>query len=198
MGGECLVMGVTTASHFSDMAARITASAVDFAAVATKIGAGQKNAFLGLKNKVEGHMKTVNSLPAALPAIDFAAYSKVTVPGMVDDFQAKYGALSIAYPGDQGTLAAIDAQSVEAKASAAAFCAESSGRIGEIKLELAKWEAMALAEEMNFEEAMGAGLIGNTITGVWNPDVPTMWPHTEVTLPIVYHLSYFWYFSDLG
>merc|ERR1711892_502248 len=152
MGGECLVMGVTTASHFSDMAARITASAVDFAAVATKIGAGQKNAFLGLKNKVEGHMKTVNSLPAALPAIDFAAYSKVTVPGMVDDFQAKYGALSIAYPGDQGTLAAIDAQSVEAKASAAAFCAESSGRIG---------------------------LIGNTITGVWNPDVPTMWPHTE-------------------
>merc|ERR1712106_1006608 len=122
------------------MAARITASAVDFAAVATKIGAGQKNAFLGLKNKVEGHMKTVNSLPAALPAIDFAAYSKVTVPGMVDDFQAKYGALSIAYPGDQGTLAAIDAQSVE---------------------------------------AMDAGLIGNTITGVWNPDVPTMWPHTE-------------------
>ena len=62
---------------------------------------------------------------------------------MVDDFQAKYGALSIAYPGDQGTLAAIDAQSVEAKASAAAFCAESSGRIGEIKMELAKWEAMA-------------------------------------------------------
>merc|ERR1712123_79952 len=155
-------MGVTTASHFSDMAARITASAVDFAAVATKIGAGQKNAFLGLKNKVEGHMKTVHG-----------------VPGMVDDFQAKYGALSIAYPGDQGTLAAIDAQSVEAKASAAAFCAESSGRIGEIKLELAKWEAMAPAEEMNFEEAMDAGLIGNTITGVWNPDVPTMWPHTE-------------------
>merc|ERR1711892_844252 len=137
MGGECLVISVTTASHFSDMAARITASAVDFAAVATKIGAGQKNAFLGLKNKVEGHMKTVNSLPA------------------------------------------IDAQSVEAKASAAAFCAESSGRIGEIKLELAKWEAMAPAEEMNFEEAMDAGLIGNTITGVWNPDVPTMWPHTE-------------------
>ena len=63
---------------------------------------------------------------------------QVTVPGMVDDFQSKYGALSIAYPGDQGTLAAIDAQSVEAKASAAAFCAESTARIGEIKVELAK------------------------------------------------------------
>ena len=35
------------------MAARISASAVDFAIVATKIPAAQKNAFMGLKGKVE-------------------------------------------------------------------------------------------------------------------------------------------------
>ena len=76
------------------MAARISASAVDFAAVASKIPAQQKNAFAALRGKVEviykcskrfmllmlnlqGHMRVVNSLPASLPAIDFAAYSKV-------------------------------------------------------------------------------------------------------------------------
>jgi hypothetical protein len=35
------------------MAARVAASAVDFAVVATKIPAAQKNAFLALKGKVE-------------------------------------------------------------------------------------------------------------------------------------------------
>ena len=86
------------------MAARVTASAVDFAALASKIPAQQSNAFVALKGKVEGHLRSVNALPAELPAIDFSAYSKVTVPGMVDNFQKKYGALTIPYPSDQGTL----------------------------------------------------------------------------------------------
>eukprot|EP00091_Calanus_sinicus_P023253 TRINITY_DN774_c0_g1_i5.p1 TRINITY_DN774_c0_g1~~TRINITY_DN774_c0_g1_i5.p1 ORF type:complete len:179 (-),score=72.77 TRINITY_DN774_c0_g1_i5:137-673(-) len=161
------------------MAARISASAVDFAAVAAKIPAQQKNAFAALKGKVEGHMRVVNSLPAALPAIDFAAYSKVSVPGMVDTFQAKYAALNIPYPSDQGSLAAIDAQAVEQKAAAAAFCAASAARIAGLKEELAKWEAMQPVEEMNREEALDAGLIGTTISGIVHPDVPSFWPHTE-------------------
>jgi len=161
------------------MAARISASAVDFAAVAAKIPAQQKNAFAALRGKVEGHMRVVNSLPAALPAIDFAAYSKVTVPGMVDNFQAKYSALDIPYPSDQGTLAAIDAQGAEQKAAAAAFCAASKARIADLQAELVKWEAMKPVEEMNLEEALDAGLIGTTIKGIVNPEVPSMWPHTE-------------------
>merc|ERR1712127_341197 len=91
------------------MAARISASVVDFAALAAKIPAEQKVAFGAHQNKVHGHLRKVNSLPATAPAIDFDAYkSKITVPGMVDNFAAKYAALSIPYPGDQGTLAAID------------------------------------------------------------------------------------------
>ena len=86
------------------MAARVTASVVDFAALASKIPAQQSNAFVALKGKVEGHLRNVNTLPAALPAIDFSAYSKVTVPGMVDNFQKKYEALTIPYPSDQGSL----------------------------------------------------------------------------------------------
>ena len=125
-------------------------------------------------------MRIVSSLPAALPAIDFASYGKVTVPGMVDNFEAKYAALTIPYPSDQGSLAAIDAQGVEQKAAAAAFCADSAARIVDIKVELSKWEAMQPIETMNREEALDAGLLGTSIIGLVNPDVPSFWPHDEV------------------
>ena len=54
--------------------------------------------------QVEKHMRNVSALPAALPAIDFAAYNKVSVPGMVESFEQKYKALQVPYPSDQGTL----------------------------------------------------------------------------------------------
>jgi len=38
---------------------------------------------------------------------------------------------------------------------------------------------MKPVEEMNLEEALDAGLIGTTIKGLVNPEVPSMWPHTE-------------------
>ena len=180
------------------MAARVTASAVDFAALASKIPAQQSNAFVALKGKVEGHLRNVNTLPAALPAIDFSAYSKVTVPGMVDNFQKKYEALTIPYPSDQGSLkgkivcifihhavidrTAIDDQAAEQKAAFTAFCAESNSRIGELKVELAKWEAMKPVEEMNLEEALDAGLVGTVIKGIPHPDHPSFWPHQEVRI----------------
>merc|ERR1719233_1975151 len=65
---------------------------------------------------------------------------------MVDNFQAKYSALDIPYPSDQGTLAAIDAQGAEQKAAAAAFCAASKARIADLQAELVKREAMKPVE----------------------------------------------------
>ena len=59
------------------MAARVSTSVVDFGLLAKKIPDVQKNAFNGLRAKVEGHLRNTNALPASLPAIDFAAYSKV-------------------------------------------------------------------------------------------------------------------------
>merc|ERR1712108_58595 len=95
------------------------------------------------------------------------------------DFAAKYAALDIAYPSDQGSLAAIDAQAVEQKAAVAEFTAASNARIEGIKAELAKWEAMKPVEEMNREEALDAGLVGTVITGMVDPKVPSFWPHNE-------------------
>jgi hypothetical protein len=76
-------------------------------------------------------------------------------------------------------LPAIDAQGVEQKAAAAAFCADSAARIVDIKVELSKWEAMQPIETMNREEALDAGLLGTSIIGLVNPDVPSFWPHDE-------------------
>ena len=59
------------------MAARVSKSVVDLASLATKIPAEQKGAYNALVGKVQKHLANVNALPAAKPAIDFAAYSKV-------------------------------------------------------------------------------------------------------------------------
>ena len=53
---------------------------------------------------MEKHLRNVSALPTALPTIDFAAYNKVSVPGMVEGFEKKYKALEVPYPSDQGTL----------------------------------------------------------------------------------------------
>ena len=80
----------------------------------------------------------------------------------------------------QKNIPAIDEQAKEQEAAYKHFCAESSKNIGDIKVELAKWEAMKPVEEMNLEEALDAGLIGTTIKGIPHPDVPSFWPHDEV------------------
>merc|ERR1711936_896113 len=159
--------------YLADMAARVTTSVVDFAALAGKIPSNQLGSFNALRGKVEKHLRNVSALPAALPNIDFAAYNKVSVPGMVEGFEKKYKALQVPYPSDQGALQAIDAQAKEQEAAYKQFCQDSVKNISEIKTELAKWEAMKL------EEALDAGLIGTTIKGIPHPDVPSFWPHDE-------------------
>merc|ERR1711936_714557 len=78
-------------------------------AVAAKVSPAQKGAFAALKGKVEGHLRAVNAGPAALPPIDFAAYSKVTVPGMVDSFEAFVAEGNAAIAATQVELAKFEA-----------------------------------------------------------------------------------------
>merc|ERR1711910_135262 len=95
--------------------------------------------------------------------------------GIREEIQSSAGS----YPSDQGALQAIDAQAKEQEAAYKQFCQDSVKNISEIKTELAKWEAMKPVEEMNLEEALDAGLVGTTIKGMPNPDVPSFWPHDE-------------------
>merc|ERR1711990_1411707 len=118
--------------QFPEMAARVTTSVVDFAALASKIPSSQAGSFSALRGKVEKHLRNVSALPAALPNIDFAAYNKVSVPGMVETFETKYKALQVPYPSDQGSLQAIDDQAKEQEAAYKQFCADSSKNIADI------------------------------------------------------------------
>jgi len=154
---------------------RVATTALDWSVLGSKIHATQKNSFVALKVKVDKHMRTVNSLPESLPAIDFSLYkNKVAVPGMVETFEKSYAGLQIPYPTDQGKIAEIDAQAVESKSNFNKFVDESNTRISGFKVELSKWEAMKPVEEMNLEEALDQGL-----PFVVDPSKPTGWPHTE-------------------
>jgi len=155
---------------------RIATTSIDWAALAVKIPAENKAAFGALKVKVDKHMRSVNSLPEGIAAINFDVYrSKVNVPGMVDNFEKQYKALSIPYPSDQGTLAQIDSQATTEKGRFTQFVGESEARIAGYKAELAKWEAMKPVEDMNLEEALDAGLTQFVI----DPNVPSFFPHDQ-------------------
>merc|ERR1711997_173067 len=133
-------------------ARRVSASTVNWAEFARKIPAAQKPSFNALKQKSDGFVRAVNALPEAAPKIDFAAYkSKVAVDGMVDDFQKKYEALDIPYPKDN-VSASLDTLLATKKSEYEKFVADSKVKIGEIEVELAKWEKMRPIEEMNKEE----------------------------------------------
>lgn len=87
---------------------RVATTAVNWTEFASKIPAAQKPSFQAFKQKFDGYLRTVNSLPEASPKIDFAAYrSKIAVAGMVDDFQKKYEALQVPYPKDSYTAAVM-------------------------------------------------------------------------------------------
>merc|ERR1711997_626996 len=133
-------------------AQRISASTVNWVEFARKIPAAQKASFQAFKQKSDGFVRAVNSLPEAAPKIDFATYkSKIAVPGMVDEFQKKYEALQIPYPKDNAS-AALDSQLVAKKAEYTKFVAASEAKIAEIQTELDKWEKMRPFTDMNFEE----------------------------------------------
>merc|ERR1712020_364539 len=128
-------------------ARRVSASTVNWAEFARKIPAAQKPSFNALKQKSDGFVRAVNALPEAAPKIDFAAYkSKVAVDGMVDDFQKKYEALDIPYPKDN-VSASLDTLLATKKSEYEKFVADSKVKIGEIEVELAKWEKMRPIEE---------------------------------------------------
>jgi len=136
-------------------AKRVTTTAVNWAEFATKIPAANKGAFTALKNKQDGFLRTVNQLPEALPAIDFAAYKGKVAQAMVDDFEKKYKALDIPYPKDTAQ-AEIATEEAKQKAAYEKFVTESKTRVEGFGAELAKWEAMMPIEDMNMEELMVA------------------------------------------
>ena len=72
---------------------RVAATAVDWAEFARKIPPANKGAFTALKTKQDSFVRTINQLPDALPAIDFAAYRGRIAPGEYLKFTLPYDVL---------------------------------------------------------------------------------------------------------
>jgi len=136
-------------------AKRVSATAINWGELTKKIPDGQRVAFQALKTKQDGYLRSINSLPEQLPAINWAQYQGRVAPAIVDDFKKKYEALAIPYPQDT-VSSSIASQAVEQKAAYENFVKDSEARVATFKTELAKWEAMMPVEEMNKEEAMQA------------------------------------------
>ena len=64
-------------------AKRVASTSVDWAEFARKIPPANKGAFTALKTKQDSFVRTINQLPEALPAIDFAAYRGRIAPGKI-------------------------------------------------------------------------------------------------------------------
>merc|ERR1711872_26336 len=156
-------------------AKRVSSTAINWAELAKKVPDGHRVAFQSLKMMQDGYLRSINSLPEKLPAIDWAAYKGRVAPAMVDDFQKKYEALQVPYPKDT-TASAIAAEAGEVKAAHEQFVSESNARIASFTEELAKWEKMMPIEDMNLEEAMQAApQLVPQMAGVTGKQ-PMFWP----------------------
>ncbi|XP_043188134.1 ATP synthase subunit d, mitochondrial-like [Amphibalanus amphitrite] len=156
-------------------AKRISKSAIDWAAFAKRVPENQKPMYLQFKAKSDGYLRRVLAQPESMPALDWAYYSsRVSAPGMVDQFKKQLAALSIPYPEDKGVSSQIDAQAKEAEKKVTQFVSESKARIAGYEAELAKWEVVPAFDQMTMEEFRDHF-----------PDLaldpvnrPTFWPHT--------------------
>lgn len=159
-------------------ARRVAASSVDWLAIAARVPEAQKPLFNAFKGKSDGYLRSVLSLPAEMPKINFAAYkARIAVPGMVDAFEKQYSALQIPYPADTYS-SQIDEVQKEVAVETETFIKESEGRIAKLQTELAEWEKMIPYDQMTMEEMVEA--FPNMSVNVANP---TLWPHTPEDQP---------------
>merc|ERR1711911_530128 len=96
-------------------AKRIAQSAINWGAIAEKVGESQRPMFNSFKSKSDAYLRKVLANPEAPPAIDWAFYKqKIAAPVLVDSFQKHYEALKVPYPANK-VSPLIDAQKAEAE-----------------------------------------------------------------------------------
>merc|ERR1712212_1188706 len=122
MGGQGQSVLPSLFSYFEMAAKRIAKTSVDWAFMAQKVPKNQINEFNMFKAKNTGYSSKLAGLPESLPAIDWAAYAKVS-PAMVADFKKHYEALQVPYPANTYE-GAIDKEAAAADVKAKEFIAE--------------------------------------------------------------------------
>jgi len=116
-------------------------------------GPGQRAVYSAAKTGMEAQMMKIAASPAALPKIDFDAYKRM-LPGvaMIDEFQAQYEAVAVAYPVDSvGKAAAADSADAAIKGVATAVQAEVDDKCAGSKKDIAFFEKLPSALSMTYE-----------------------------------------------
>jgi len=131
-------------------AKRIAKTSVDWAFMAQKVPKNQINEFNMFKAKNTGYCSKLVGLPESLPAIDWAAYAKVS-PAMVADFKKQYEALQVPYPANTYE-AAIDKDAAAEAVAVKKFVAEQEEVLVQSKKDIARLDNMIRPSEMTFEE----------------------------------------------
>jgi len=153
-------------------ARRVTASSINWTAMAERVPEKQRPNFLAFKAKTDSYLRRVNANPAEAPKLDFSSYkSKIPIAGLVESFQKQYESYKVPYPSENLT-AKIAEQEKQAAAEIKEFIAHSNQRIQAHEATLAKWAAALPYEDMTLEEYCEAHP-----DVAWNPEKPTFWPH---------------------
>lgn len=124
----------------------------DFIKLTSQLPKGVRADFGALRSKFESSHAAVSALPSALEPIDWSYYaSKVGDPGLVADFQSKYGAVQIPRPEDDKS-AAINSMEAEFKKEVADFLAGSNERISQFEATLEALRAEKPLKDMTVSE----------------------------------------------
>ncbi|XP_063315106.1 ATP synthase subunit d, mitochondrial [Pelobates fuscus] len=131
---------------------RFAVKAVDWMAFAERVPPNQKAMFNALKTRSDTIAAKLTSLPEKPPTIDWAHYrAAIAKAGMVDEFEKKFGAISIPEPKDTQT-AKINAQEQDSAKSAAIYIQESQARVSQYEKELEKFRNMIPFDQMTIED----------------------------------------------
>ncbi|XP_078081401.1 ATP synthase peripheral stalk subunit d, mitochondrial [Mustelus asterias] len=131
---------------------RAAMKAVDWLAFGERVPPNQKTMFNALKTRSDALSSRLTSLPEKPSTIDWSYYRKVIMkPGMVDEFEKKYGALKIPEPIDT-QKDKINTQEQEADKSAQSYAQASKERISKYEKELAKFNSMVPFDQMTVED----------------------------------------------
>ena len=124
----------------------------DFIKITGQLPAAVRADFGGLRSKFESSHASMTALPSALEAIDWSFYSsRVGNPALVEDFKAKYGAVTIPKPDDTQS-AAIGAAEATFKKEMAEYLTGAEQRIAQFEASLAGLHAEKPLEDMTVSE----------------------------------------------
>uniref|UniRef100_A0A8C6UNN2 ATP synthase subunit d, mitochondrial n=1 Tax=Neogobius melanostomus TaxID=47308 RepID=A0A8C6UNN2_9GOBI len=155
---------------------RVAVKAIDWLAFAERVPPNQKSMFNALKTRSDAIAAKLASLPETPVVIDWNKYRKaVALPGMVDEFEKKFSALTIPEPVDTQT-SRINAQEAEANQSALAYIEQSKARVALYEKQLDKFKNMIPFDQMTIED-LNEAFPETKLDKVKHP----YWPHKPIS-----------------